>query len=72
MNTAAGDGHRHLWQWLGQLTTVFVCLDARLMGAYQLTLAELAAEGSSDPRPAMHDAEVSSADARGVTAGAVA
>jgi hypothetical protein len=72
MNTTASDGHRQLWRWVEQLATVFVCLDARLMGAYQVTLAELAAEGWSDPRPVRHDAEVSIADAREVAAGAVA
>jgi hypothetical protein len=72
MNTTASDRDRQLWRWVEQLATVFVCLDARLMGAYQVTLAELAAEGWSDPRPVTHDAEVSIADAREVAAGVVA
>ena len=71
MNDTEKGGHRRLWQWLEACAPAFVCLDSRLMGAYRATLAELAAEGWSHPRPAAQDVEVSMADARRVAASAV-
>ena len=71
MNGTRTDGRRRLGQWLEAFAPAFVCLDSRLMGAYQVTLAELAAEGWSHPRPAAQDVEVSMADARRVAASAV-
>ena len=71
MNSTGNGGRRRLWQWLEALAPAFVSLDSRLMGAYQVTLAELAAEGWSQPRPAAQDVEVTMADARRVAASTV-
>ena len=71
MNSTGNGGGRRLWQWLEAFAPAFVCLDSRLMGAYQVTLVELAAEEWSHPRPAAQDVEVSMADVRRVAASAV-
>jgi hypothetical protein len=65
MNGTRNGGRRRLWQWLDAFAVAFVCL-----AAYQVTLAEVAAEEWTYPRPAPQDVRVSMADASRVAAGA--
>lgn len=74
MNDIRSGGRRRLSKWLEALAPAFVCLDSRLVGAYHVTLAEiaeLAAEGWSHPLPVEEDVVVRMVDARPVTGGAV-
>lgn len=69
MNTAMSG---RFWRACDRLLIALVCLEPRLMAAYQGTLGEIAADGRAHERPAALDIDVSISDARDAAAGAVA
>jgi hypothetical protein len=60
------------WPTSEQLLTALVCLEPRLMAAYQATLSEVVAGGRAHERIAVIEADVSVPDARSAAAGAAA
>ena len=65
-------GRRRLGQALERLLIAFVCLDPRLMAAYQMTLSEAAVDHSNRQPAATDDAGASIRDRRQAAAGVVA
>lgn len=61
-----------LGQQLGRLLIGLVCLDPRLMAAYQMTLSEAAVDRDNRQPAAAHDAGDSITDPRQAAAGVVA
>ncbi len=63
---------RRLGQAVERLLIAFVCLDPRLMAAYQATISEVAADEGNHQRAAACDAGESIVDPRYAAAGVVA
>lgn len=68
----SGGGRRWLGRALERLLIAFVCLDPRLMAAYQATISEVAADEGNRQLPAAHDVGDSITDRRQAAAGGVA
>jgi hypothetical protein len=71
MNLKASGRRGRAWQALDWVFIRMLCIDPRLMAAYQVTLAEIAADGCIQ-RTAQHEGEVSIADTGQAAAGALA